>query len=179
MSVFLYQLGRACVRHRWRTIGAWLISSIILIGLSQAVGGELTNGFVVPDFDSQSAYDLLADRFPAEGGINAQVVVEAPTGSLLSDPVQRKVIEGISAELRTIEGVERVVPPIPGQTISPSGTIGLFRVAYNPDLMPSVSMLEDLEEAGRNERRAPRDFHLSVDGGWPEHMKYDPESDSD
>jgi len=150
MSVFLYQLGRACVRHRWRTIGAWLITSIILIGLNQAVGGELTNGFVVPDFDSQSAYDLLADRFPAEGGINAQVVVEAPTGSLLSDPVQRKVLEGIAAELRTIEGVERVVPPIPGQTISPSGTIGLFRVAYSPDLMPSLSMLEDLEETGRN-----------------------------
>ncbi|MEC8922991.1 MAG: MMPL family transporter [Actinomycetota bacterium] len=150
MSVFLYQLGRACVRHKWRTIGAWLITSIILIGLNQAVGGELTNGFVVPDFDSQSAYDLLADRFPAEGGINAQVVVEAPTGSLLSDPVQRKVIEGIAAELRAIEGVERVVPPIPGQTISPSGTIGLFRVAYSPDLMPSLSMLEDLEETGRN-----------------------------
>ena len=150
MSVFLYQLGRACVRHRWRTIGAWLITSIVLIGLNQAVGGELTNGFEVPDFDSQSAYDLLADRFPAEGGINAQVVVEAPNGSLLSDPVQRKVMEGISAELRTIEGVERVVPPIPGQTISPSGTIGLFRVVYNPDLMPSLSMLEDLEEVGRN-----------------------------
>ncbi|HJM22674.1 MAG TPA: MMPL family transporter, partial [Acidimicrobiales bacterium] len=150
MSVFLYQLGRACVRHKWRTIGAWLITSIILIGLNQAVGGELTNGFVVPDFDSQSAYDLLADRFPAEGGVNAQVVVEAPTGSLLSDPVQRKVIEGIAAELRAIEGVERVVPPIPGQTISPSGTIGLFRVAYSPDLMPSLSMLEDLEETGRN-----------------------------
>ncbi|MED5541910.1 MAG: MMPL family transporter [Actinomycetota bacterium] len=150
MSVFLYQLGRACVRHKWRTIGAWLITSIILIGLNQAVGGELTNGFEVPDFDSQSAYDLLADRFPAEGGINAQVVVEAPTGSLLSDPVQRKVIEGIAAELRAIEGVERVVPPIPGQTISPSGTIGLFRVAYSPDLMPSLSMLEDLEETGRN-----------------------------
>lgn len=150
MSVFLYQLGRACVRHRWRTIGAWLITSIVLIGLNQAVGGELTNGFVVPDFDSQHAYDLLADRFPAEGGINAQVVVEAPAGSLLNDPVQRKVIEGISAALQTIEGVARVVSPIPGQTISPSGTIGLFRVAYNPDLMPSVSMLEDLEEAGRN-----------------------------
>ncbi|MEE3140436.1 MAG: MMPL family transporter [Actinomycetota bacterium] len=150
MSVFLYQLGRACVRHKWRTIGAWMIASLSLIGLNQAVGGELTNGFEVPDFDSQSAYDLLADRFPAEGGINAQVVVEAPTGSLLSDPVQRKVIEGIAAELRAIEGVERVVPPIPGQTISPSGTIGLFRVAYSPDLMPSLSMLEDLEETGRN-----------------------------
>ena len=150
VSVFLYQLGRACVRHKWRTIGAWMIASLSLIGLNQAVGGELTNGFVVPDFDSQSAYDLLADRFPAEGGINAQVVVEAPTGSLLSDPVQRKVIEGIAAELRAIEGVERVVPPIPGQTISPSGTIGLFRVAYSPDLMPSLSMLEDLEETGRN-----------------------------
>ena len=150
VSVFLYHLGRACVRHKWRTIGAWMIASLSLIGLNQAVGGELTNGFVVPDFDSQSAYDLLADRFPAEGGVNAQVVVEAPTGSLLSDPVQRKVIEGIAAELRAIEGVERVVPPIPGQTISPSGTIGLFRVAYSPDLMPSLSMLEDLEETGRN-----------------------------
>ncbi|MEC9473639.1 MAG: MMPL family transporter, partial [Actinomycetota bacterium] len=149
MSVFLYRLGRACVRHRWRTIGAWLISSIALIGLNNAIGGEMTNGFVVPGLDSQEAYDLLADRFPAEGGINAQVVVEAPAGSLLSDSPQRQAIEAIGAALSGIDGVEVVVPPVAGQTISPSGTIGLFRVAYNPDFVPSLTMLDTLEETGR------------------------------
>ncbi len=150
VSVFLYRLGRACVRHRWRTIGAWIVASVSLVGLSGAVGGELTSGFVVPGFDSQDAYDLLSDRFPAEGGLNAQVVVEAPAGSLLSDPVQRRALEAISIELRAINGVEVVVPPIPGQTISPSGTIGLFRVAYDADLTPALWMLEHLEKAGRD-----------------------------
>ena len=69
----------------------------------------MTNGFVVPGLDSQKAYDLLADRFPAEGGINAQVVVEAPVGSLLSDSPQRQAIEAISAALSGIDGVEVVV----------------------------------------------------------------------
>ena len=148
--MFLYRLGRACVRHRWRTIGAWLIASVALIGLNSAIGGEMTNGFVVPGLDSQEAYDLLADRFPAEGGINAQVVIESPAGSLLSDSPQRQAIEAIRSALTGMPGVEVVVPPLPGQTISASGTIGLFRVAYNPDFIPSLAMLETLEETGRN-----------------------------
>jgi len=150
MSVFLYNLGRACVRRRWRTIGVWLISAIALIGLNGAIGGEMTNGFVVPGLDSQDAYDLLSDRFPSEGGINAQVVVQAPDGSLLSDSPQRNALEELGAALSGIPGVEVVVPPIAGQTISSSGTIGLFRVAYSPDFVPSLAMLETLEETGRN-----------------------------
>ena len=164
VSVFLYRLGRACVRHRWRTIGAWMIASVSLIGLNAAIGGEMTNGFTAPGFDSQKAYDLLADRFPAEGGINAQVVIEAPPGTLLTDPAQRKTIEQLTVELRALDGVEVVVPPIAGQTISPSGTIGLFRVAYNPDLTPSVVMLETLERAGRNVIDAEQEMTIEFGG---------------
>ena len=76
--MFLYRLGRACVRHRWRTIGAWLISSVALIGLNSAIGGEMTNGFVVPGLDSQKAYDLL---FPVYDwytqGIDTADLIEA------------------------------------------------------------------------------------------------------
>ena len=149
VSVFLYRLGRACLHHRWRTIGVWLFASVALIGLNRAVGGEMTNGFVVPGLDSQEAYDLLAERFPAEGGISAQVVIEAPEGSLLSDPPQQREIAAMTASLSAIEGVETVVPPISGQTVSRSDTIGLFRVGYHPDYLPSLSMIETLEEAGR------------------------------
>ena len=70
----------------------------------------MTNGFVVPGLDSQDAYDLLSDRFPTEGGINAQVVVEAPNGSLLSDSPQRNALEKLGAALSSIDGVEVVVP---------------------------------------------------------------------
>ncbi|MCH2627577.1 MAG: hypothetical protein MKZ75_05815, partial [Acidimicrobiales bacterium] len=149
MSVFLYRLGRACVQHRWRTIGVWLIAAVALIGLNNTVGGQMTNGFVVPGLDSQEAYDLLAERFPAEGGISAQVVIEAPAGSLLSDPAQQTAITTMTQAFQSIEGVEVVVPPLLGQTVSENGTIGLFRIGYHPDHLPSLAMLEDLEEAGR------------------------------
>ncbi|MGB1734030.1 MAG: MMPL family transporter, partial [Acidimicrobiales bacterium] len=149
MSVFLYRLGRACVQHRWRTIGVWLAAAVVLIGLNNAVGGKMTNGFVVPGLDSQEAYDLLAERFPAEGGISAQVVIEAPAGSLLSDPAQQTAITAMTQAFQSIEGVAVVVPPLLGQTVSESGTIGLFRIGYHPDYLPSQAMLEDLEEAGR------------------------------
>ena len=52
----------------------------MLIGLNNAVGGELTNGFNVPGLDSQKAYDLLVEEFPQQGGISANVVVKAPRG---------------------------------------------------------------------------------------------------
>ena len=97
----------------------------------------MTNGFVVPGLDSQEAYDLLAERFPAEGGISAQVVIEAPAGSLLSDPAQQTAITAMTQALQSIEGVAVVVPPLLGQTVSESGTIGLFRIAYHPDYLPS------------------------------------------
>ena len=58
----------------------------------------MTNGFVVPGLDSQEAYDLLAERFPAEGGISAQVVIEAPAGSLLSDPAQQTAITAMTRD---------------------------------------------------------------------------------
>ena len=120
-----------------------------LIGLNGAIGGEMTNGFVVPGLDSQEAYDLLSERFPAEGGISAQVVVETQDGALLTDAPQRAAISDLTTAFRSIEGVEVVVPPLQGQTISQSGTIGLFRVAYHPDYIPSLSMIENLEETGR------------------------------
>ena len=120
-----------------------------LIGLNGAIGGEMTNGFVVPGLDSQEAYDLLSERFPAEGGISAQVVVETQDGALLTDAPQRATISDLTTAFRSIEGVEVVVPPLQGQTISQSGTIGLFRVAYHPDYIPSLSMIETLEETGR------------------------------
>ena len=110
----------------------------------------MTNGFVVPGLDSQEAYDLLAERFPAEGGISAQVVIEAPAGSLLSDPAQQTAITAMTQAFQSIEGVAVVVPPLLGQTVSESGTIGLFRIGYRTHgYLPSQAMLEDLEEAGR------------------------------
>ena len=46
-----------------------------LIGLNGAIGGEMTNGFVVPGLDSQEAYDLLSERFPAEGGTRPKLEI--------------------------------------------------------------------------------------------------------
>ena len=96
--MFLYRLGRACVQHRWRTIGVWLAAAVVLIGLNNAVGGKMTNGFVVPGLDSQEAYDLLAERFPAEGGISAQVVIEAPHPRDLANKLRSRHDSGISVD---------------------------------------------------------------------------------
>ena len=146
MANFLYSLGRSCVRHKLRTILIWLATACVLIGLNNAVGGELTNGFNVPGLDSQKAYDLLVEEFPQQGGISANVVVKAPEGTTLSEDTQQNAIQNLSAALLSFSDVESIVPPMFGVTISEDNTIGLFTVQLVSEQIPTYATIERLQE---------------------------------
>ena len=146
MANFLYSLGRSCVRHKLRTILIWLATACVLIGLNNAVGGELTNGFNVPGLDSQKAYDLLVEEFPQQGGISANVVVKAPEGATLSEDTQQNAIQNLSAALLSLSDVESIVPPMFGVTISEDNAIGLFTVQLVSEPLPTYATIERLQE---------------------------------
>ena len=59
MSHALYRLGRLCARHPFRTLGVWLLASVLIIAMSGTFGRELEDSFEVPGLDSQIALDLL------------------------------------------------------------------------------------------------------------------------
>src|SRR4051794_37688184 len=76
------RLARTCNRHRWRTFFVWVAAfAIIQIGAASVGVKEISN-FRLPGTESQRAYDLLADHFPAAKGDTDQIVYRAKSGTL-------------------------------------------------------------------------------------------------
>ena len=82
------RLARLCNRHRWRTFGAWLLALIVIQAVASSVGVKEISSFRLPGTESQRAYDLLAEHFPAAKGDTDQIVYKARTGAL-DDPANR------------------------------------------------------------------------------------------
>jgi RND superfamily putative drug exporter len=129
MSSFLYRLGQAAARHRWRTLGIWIATVVAIFVIGGALGGKFSDDFKLPDSESQRAYDLLAERYPAASGTSAYIVFHAPNGPLEDQA------DTVTSTLDTIAGQPHVIAvsdpfETPG-ALSPDGTIGYAQVAYD------------------------------------------------
>ena len=154
MSSFLYRLGQAAARHRWRTLGIWIAAVVAIFVIGGALGGKFSDDFNLPDSESQRAYDLLAERYPAASGTSAYVVFHA-TGGPLEDQA-----DAVNSALDAIAGQPHVVAvsnpfETPG-ALSPDGTIGYAQVAYD---QPAVDLGDepfDRAPVGARRRPLPR-----------------------
>jgi putative drug exporter of the RND superfamily len=73
----------AAAAGRWKRSLAIVVAVLVGIGvLAGAVGGEFSDDFTSPGTESQQAYDLLQDRFPAQSGDTATVVFSVEDGTL-------------------------------------------------------------------------------------------------
>ena len=68
MARFLDRLGRTAARHKWITIGIWVLVAVVVGGWAQSAGGKTTDVYTIPGAQSQKAQDLLEERFPAQAG---------------------------------------------------------------------------------------------------------------
>ncbi|HEX5945470.1 MAG TPA: MMPL family transporter [Acidimicrobiales bacterium] len=126
MTSFLYRLGRACVRRRRLVVLAWALLAIAAVGLGQASGGRTSDAFEIPGVESQQAYDVLEQDFPAAAGTSAQLVFAAEDGTL-SDPAATSAVDAAVADVAAQPHVERV-----GELeTSENGRIGIVDVAYD------------------------------------------------
>src|SRR3977135_2381348 len=86
------RLARICNAHRWRTVGAWLLALVVIQVIASSVGVKQISSFRLPGTESQRAYDLLAEHFPAAKGDTDQLVFKAHTGTL-KDPATKARID--------------------------------------------------------------------------------------
>ena len=158
------RLARLCNRHRWRTFGAWLLALIVIQGVASSVGVKEISSFRLPGTESQRAYDLLAEHFPAAKGDTDQIVYKARTGAL-TDTANRFRIAGSLKELRAQKDVASVASPFAeGGRLTKDGRIGVATLNYKEstnDIEPDD--LKDVQDAAFTARSSA----IQVEHGGP------------
>jgi len=72
----LYRWGAFAARNRWKVVGAWVAFLVLFGAFSFAVKGQFADRFTIPGAESQTAYDLLNERFPSQAGDVARIGID-------------------------------------------------------------------------------------------------------
>jgi RND superfamily putative drug exporter len=158
------RLARACNAHRWRTFFAWVAALIVLQGIAGAVGTKQISSFRLPGTESQRAFDLLSQHFPAAKGDTDQLVFRARSGKL-SDPATKARVQAALQRVAANGIVGSVDSPFsPRGRLTKDGRIGVANVNYKKSTNDiKVGALENVER----EAFTARSPSLEVEQGGP------------
>jgi RND superfamily putative drug exporter len=158
------RLARLCNRHRWRTFLAWVLALVVIQVIAAGVGVKQISSFRLPGTESQRAYDLLAEHFPAAKGDTDQLVFKARTGTL-EDAATKARIDAALKKVAAAKSVASVQSPFSqGGQLTKDGRIGVANLNYDKstnDIKPDV--LEKVQDAAFTARSA----QLQVEHGGP------------
>lgn len=109
---------------------------VLLLGgigyASSAAPAPPADSFSMPGTDSQKAFDLLDERFPAASaeGATARVVIRAPEGEKITDPAAKAEVNQLVAALGKGPQVAGVANPYKANAVSKDGTTAYASVTY-------------------------------------------------
>src|SRR4051794_22743957 len=119
-------LAAWCHDRRRTVLGLWVAAFLTAVALWAGAAGEFVNNFQLPGTESQHAYDLLKDKFPAQAGDTASVVFKVDEGSVLDHPAQ---ITAVRKEIAKSPEVLAVGDPLAkGAPVSKDGTITFAQI---------------------------------------------------
>lgn len=98
--------------HRKTVIGGWIVALVAVGLVSQSVGTDYSEDFKLPSSDSQEAFDLLENRFPAQSGETVQIVFKSDAG--VESPAVKSKVERAFAEIEELPHVSEVASPYVG-----------------------------------------------------------------
>ncbi len=123
-------LAAWCHDRRRTVIGIWVAAFVVLAVLWGAASGEFVNNFQLPGTESQRAYDLLKERFPAQSGDTASVVFAVKDGKVL-DQANHGTIDAAIAEIKKSPEVLTVGDPYAeGAPVSQDGKITFATIQF-------------------------------------------------
>jgi putative drug exporter of the RND superfamily len=170
MAQLLYRLGRFSFRRRRLVAGLWALALVLLAAGAMGFGGKTVESFTIPGTESQEALDALKRDLPGAGGAALTVVVQAPAGTTLSDPIVKTAVSDVVAQAARLPGVVAAVDPYAAQRLDRTGTLGLISVQYakGADDLTTADReaFDTLASAGTDQR--PRVVPGGVSGGGPE-----------
>ncbi len=139
------RLGRFAATHRRGVFVSWLIVAVGLGFLAPRVESALSGaGWQANGSESVRVREAIDRGFAGAGSYAIQVAVHSPSLSA-SDPGFRRTVARAERLLAADPAVRRVVPPMPGRSISPDGHTALVvgTAAKSPNGM--VAAADDLK----------------------------------
>ncbi|QIQ03206.1 MMPL family transporter [Streptomyces liangshanensis] len=163
MATFLHRIGRFAFRRRWLVVLLWTIVLGALGAGAAHSTGPANSGISLPGTESQRAFDLLEDKFPAANaeGASARVVIQAPENQKIGGPDHRAAVETILKDLKASSShVSLVSDPFSAKAVSPDGATAYTQVTYNV----ASTDLTDADHAGLDKAlEKGRDEGLTVE----------------
>lgn len=118
------------IRHKWAVLAVWLIGLIVLGAVASAFKGDYSTSFDIPGAESQTAIDLLGERFPSASGDSATLVFQADAG--INDPAIKQRIDTVLSTTATLPEVVSVASPYDNPSaISANGDLAYATVQYD------------------------------------------------
>ncbi|WP_156722014.1 MMPL family transporter [Streptomyces apocyni] len=164
MATFLYALGRRAFRRRGLVALIW-VAVLVGVGVASAAApAPPADSFAMPGTESQKAFDLLDERFPAAGAENAQarVVIRAPEGAKISDPAGRSEVAELVKDLGAGPQVVEVADPFKADAVSQDGRTAYASVTYEA---PAMELTDDARDALAEAADSARTAGFTVETG--------------
>src|SRR5581483_4170297 len=100
------RLARLAVHHKWLVVLSWIGALVLISVVSAVASGSYSTEFRIPGSESQRAYDLLQQRFPARSGSDRRIVFHSDT-PLTQSPLKERV-QAIVDQARTLPDATNV-----------------------------------------------------------------------
>ncbi len=123
-------LSRWAVRRPVIALIAWFLAVGAAVGIGTQLGGSLNDSFELPDTESTTAQEYLA-QLPDSGGADglSARIVWSPTSGTVVDPEVVGEVTPVLQEIGEIPGVACVISPYPADPADPTGP----RARFGPD----------------------------------------------
>lgn len=111
MTGVLYKLGHGCARFRFVVLAIWIVAAVALVAAAASVGNNTSDNVSLPGTGSQTATNVLDQRFKSQANGSNPIVVATDKGKL-TDSSYSKAIDSSVSRLKSTPHVKAVVNPL-------------------------------------------------------------------
>lgn len=105
MTRRLVHLADIAYRRRGRMVLAWIVATVVLIGLGSSFAGEYEADYNTPGSESKAASELTESAFDGYSGQEVYVVWKDPSGAM--SPAAKRNVDAFFREAEQVENIER------------------------------------------------------------------------
>ena len=108
----LLRVGGWCYHHPRKTVAAWVVVVVAVLGAAAAIGPSFYAEFEAPESDSRRGFEVLEEHFGGlGGGFSGSIVFRAESG--VDDPEVRAAMEAMFEEVGSFDRVIVTSPYLP------------------------------------------------------------------